>query len=348
MSVTTLTDVINSIQIQLPDDPSEIKGSFVVDQKAAEVARNQFNHHYNVNWGHSTWSSVAGAVSFIGFACSIPALFFALVPAISAIGVGIIFGRLWVTNRNREGYILQEALFAESEEAAIQKLSQGANIYQLVWPCGGAAPDLLPLRKGGPRTVMEWFAEKGFTKVVAYLAMLEPDLEKRSQMATQALLSSKDKKTAQLLVDLGGSIQEQMMLPFSCGRDLELLSFFAENDAVFDAGINDYEKWNADVEKRKREFGGNWYPGNNEGVNPNLHPCFTTPLEWLLCIDAGHSGRFKNPSVYLKAMHIDPSVYQSKSSADDLYHSLNQAGVRIRRENAVDLFERLHGQGSSL
>jgi hypothetical protein len=176
--------------------------------------------------------------------------------------------------------------------------------------------------------------------------MLEPDLEKRNRMATEALHFSKDKKTAQLLVDLGGNIRGQITLPFSCKRDLELLSFFVENGAVLHAGIDDYEKWEADLERRKRLFGGDWYPGNNEGVNPNLHPEFRTPLEWLLLINIGPSGKIetsfdRNPSVYLEAMHIDPLVYRVKNSAEDLYHSLNQTGIRIRRENAIKLFNRL-------
>jgi hypothetical protein len=50
MSIVTLQDVISSIQSQLPCEPSEIKKSFVVDRKIAEVARNQFNHNFNINW----------------------------------------------------------------------------------------------------------------------------------------------------------------------------------------------------------------------------------------------------------------------------------------------------------
>ncbi len=39
-------------------------------------------------------------------------------------------------------------------------------------------------------------------------------------------------------------------------------------------------------------------------------------------------------------MRVDPSIYDV-NSREDLYHSLNKAGVRIRRQIAYKLFDAL-------
>ena len=109
--------------------------------------------------------------------------------------------------------------------------------------------------------------------------MLEPDLLKRTQMATDTLSYAANRNTAQLLLDLGGNVQEAKDVFFFCclRRDIELVRFFVEAGARLDAGIPDYQRWEVDFERREREFGGNWYSGNNEGVSPTLHPDFKTP-----------------------------------------------------------------------
>lgn len=268
--------------------------------------------------------------------------------AVSIAVASFVLSQIWVYTRNREGYALDNALRAKDEDEIIRQLSLGANIYQKVWPYGGAAANLFPILKGGPRTVLQWFAERGDAKVLAYLAMLEPNIEKRKQLVTNALGHAKDIRIAQLLMDLGGNILEYNNLLFSCciGRNLELVSFFVKNGASLNAGIDDYEKWELDFARRERLYGGNWHPGNNEGVALNLHPSFKTPLEELLAPDLGPNGSIdspfaNNPSVVLEAICLDPTVYQTRNSANDLYHSLNRAGVRIRRQYAYDLFERL-------
>lgn len=344
MAINQVQKVIGYIQAQLGNEPVGPKKTFVVDNRIAQIAREQFSHNFAINSCRSSRSALCGAVSCGGTLLSAPLFFFSPLLAIGTLTVSIILNRLWVSTRNPEGYILQEALKTRDEGVIIEKLSQGANIYQKVWPSGGAAPGLFSFIKGAPRSVMEYFAEIGCTKVVAYIAMLEPNPEKRSEMATKALHFCRDTKTAQLLLDLGGSAIG--MRPFIV-TDLELIRFLVANGAVLDEGIDDYVKWNADCEERQRRFGGNWGPGNNEGVNINLHPEFRTPLEWLLFDDIGPHGLIKspfheNPSAYLEAMGLHPSVYLKKSSAEELFHSLNQAGVRIRLENTAKLFMELN------
>lgn len=354
MASAVLQSVIASIQAQLV---SAVGGErFTIDQKVAETARYQFTQNYNRNWLYSKCSSLAGIASFVGFGLSVYKFFDSPISSIGLLGVSFVLNRLWIKTRNREGYALQDALNAESEDETILHLSLGANIYQKVWPCGGAAANLFPLVKGGPRTVIQMFAGSGCTKVVAYLAMLEPNLAKRIKMVTEAILYAADKKTAQLLIDLGGDIKaidkdDQLLWSCCLRKDLELLSFFVDAGARLDAGITDYKRWQTDFDKRQEQFGGNWYSGNNEGVPSNLNPDFYTPLERLLKPNFGPNGRIdspfiNNPGKVLDAMRVDPTVYQNKSSAEELYHALNQAGVRIRLQQAADLFTQLQSVNS--
>ncbi|HEX2579397.1 MAG TPA: hypothetical protein VHK67_03230, partial [Rhabdochlamydiaceae bacterium] len=308
MSAVTLRGVIQAIQNQIPAlgrDP------FTIDQRVAEAARNQFSQNYNRNWLYSKCSSLVGLVSFAGFGLAAYQLFISPIAAIAFASISFALSQLWVNTRNREGYALQNALNARDEDEIIRLLSLGANIYQKVWPYGGAAANLFPILKGGPRTVMQTFAEAGHAKVVAYLAMLEPDVLKRAQMATDTLPYAVNRSTARLLLDLGANIHgAKDVLSFCClRRDLEMVRFFAEAGARLDSGIPDYQRWQADFERREREFGGNWYPGNNEGVSLTLHPDFKTPLERLLAPDFGPNGRIEspfanNPALILEAMHV--------------------------------------------
>lgn len=324
------------------------KGCFTIDQKVAETARNQFMQNYNRNRLYSKYSSLAGLVSFAGFGFSAYQFFISPITALGLAGISFVLNRIWINTRNGEGYALQDALNAEDEDEIIRQLSLGANIYQKVWPYGGAAANLFPLLKGSPRTVMQKFAEAGLAKVVAYLSMLEPNLSKRTQMATEALPYAANENTAQLLLGLGGNLQEAKNLLFSCclRKDLELLRFFVKAGAKLDAGISDYQKWEADFERREKEFGGNWYDGIIEGVSPTLHPSFKTPLESLLKPDFGGEGRIdsplaNNPALIFEAMQVDSTVYKNRNSPEDLYHALNQAGVRIRQKQAQTLFVQL-------
>lgn len=345
MTSSVLPKVIEAIEAQLFPERNE---PFAIDGKIIEAARNQFTQNFNRNWFFSKCSTLTGLASLAGFGFSVYKFFITPIPAIGIAVASFALSQVWVNTRNREGYALDHALRTRDEDEIIRQLSLGANIHQKVWPYGGAAANLFPILKGGPRTVIQWFAEKGCPKVVAYLAMLEPNVETRKRIATDALSHAKDKKTAQLLIDLGGNVLGRNDLFFFCclKRNLELVSFFVQNGALLDAGIIDYEKWEADLDKRQRQFGGDWYPGNNEGVAPNLHPSFQTPLERLLAPDFGPNGRIdspfaNNPSIVLEALCSDPTVYKHKNSAEDLYHSLNRAGIRIRRQSAQNLFEQL-------
>ena len=189
--------------------------------------------NYNWNLFCSSCSSLAGLVSFAGFGFSAYELFTSPTNAIVLAGFSFAINKLWVATRNPEGYALQSALDTSDEGEIIRRLSLGANIYQSVWPFGGAAANLFPIVKGSSRTVMQMFAKAGCSHVVAYLAMLEPELSKRAQMATDALPYAKNKKTAKLLLDLGGNIHGQKDLLSSCSlrKDLELVQFFVEAGA---------------------------------------------------------------------------------------------------------------------
>lgn len=345
MTVSVLHRIIGSIEVQFS---SERNIPFAIDERIAEIAYNQFAKNFYKNWFYSKCSSLVGLASLAGFGFSIYKFFITPVPAIGIAVASFVLSQIWVNTRNREGYALDSALRKRDENEVIRQLSLGANIYQRVGPYGGAGANLFQILKGRSRTVIQWFAERGDAKVVAYLAMLEPNIETRRRIVTDALRHAKDKKTAQLLIDLGGNVLECKELFFFCciNKDLELVNFFAKNGASLNAGIVDYEKWDADFDKRQRQFGGNWHHGNNEGIPENLHPDFKTPLEWLFASDCGPNGRIEspfanNPTVVLEAICLNSTVYQSKSSAEDLYHSLNRAGIRIRRQYAYNLFERL-------
>lgn len=345
MTSSVLQRVVGFIEPQVA--PGQMK-SFVIDQQIATIACDQFKNNFNKNWLQSRCSAFVGVASLIGFSFSIVKFFLTPIPALGWMGVSLILNRIWMSTRNREGYALQNALNAGDENAIIQQLSLGANIYQNVWPYGGAAPGLFQFTKGGSRTVLQYFAEQGQTKVIAYLAMLESDTTTRERIVTEALAHAKDIKTAQLLIDLGADIQkcgDDLLFFCSLEKDLDLMSFFVKKGYPLNAGIDDYEKWEAVFDKRQKRFGGNW--DSRDGFARNLHPDFKTPLEELFDFDIGPNGKIespfiKNPLVVLEALCSDPTVYQNKNSGEAFYHSLNKAGIRIRRANAHHLFELLN------
>jgi hypothetical protein len=175
--------------------------------------------------------------------------------------------------------------------------------------------------------------------VIAYIALLEPNDAKRAAMATKALKGASDIQTAQLLIDLGGKPAENPQILFRCciNNNLELLKLYINAGVKLDAGIDDYVAWQEAYNKRVRQFGGDWYPGNSEGVSPNLHPTFRTPLEQMLNLDKESPLKLAD---VIEAMVPDLSKI-NQNSAEELYHSLNKAGVRIRRQFADVLFEKL-------
>lgn len=341
-----LQNAMSMIRNQLPPAAGR---HFVIDEKIASAARNQFNQNFNLNRTASRRASIAGSISVISAIPSLYLIFTSPLHGLALSTCSFALNRVWVKTRNREGYMLHAALYESNEEAVIRQLSLGANVYQRVWTYGGAAPTFIPFIKGGSSAVMSWFAQKGFMKVVAYLAMLEPDVSRRALLATEALGKAHDAQTAQLLLDLGANIQQDGdRLLFSCclNNNLDLLRFFVAAGAKLDVGIVDYQKWQANYDLRQRQFGHNWYPGNNDGVDINLHPDFATPLERFIEPNVRNGGddplSFANrPAVVLEAMGVDPSVYLQKSSAEELYHSLNRAGIRIRRQRVDPLFEKL-------
>ena len=85
------------------------------------------------------------------------------------------------------------------EKNIILQLSLGANIQQSVWTCGGAAPGIMDIPKGAPKTLCQYFAGKGMLRVLAYVLMLEQDPEKRRALATETIKESKNAKTTEFL-----------------------------------------------------------------------------------------------------------------------------------------------------
>lgn len=341
MTANVLPQVIRTIDLQLS---SEKTLPFAIDEKTAQSARELFNKNYHWKWFYSKCSSLVGIAGLAGFGLSVFTFCITPVPAIGLAVASLVLGRIWVNTRNREGYALEQALAARDEHEIINRLSLGANIYQKVWLCGNAAACLFAVTKGAPRSVIQWFAEKGLSKVVAYLAMLAPDVETRGRLATEALSHAKDVKTAQLLIDLGGRVLEsENLLRFCClFNELELLSFFVQRGASLDAGIVDYEKWDTDCEERRIQFGERGDSGHREGVAENLHSDFKTPLEHFFVVSTGvETPYYDCPSVVLEALCLNPTVYRDKRSVEELYHSLNRAGLRIRRRIANLLFQQL-------
>jgi len=338
MAAATLQPVIHSIQTQLP---SLGRDRFQIDQKIAETARKQFNWNLKKNQFYSTCSSVLGGYGVVNLIISIKEFISSHMrstESIRWIGVSIMLNILWIYTRNREGYALQNALDKKNEDEVIYQLSLGADIHQPIWN-GNAASSLFSPRHGQqPITAMEWFAECGYTKVVAYLAMLEPNFEKRVKQATKALPYAKDVKMAQLLIDLGGEIyQAKQLLSLCCrNKNLPLFSFFLQMGARLDAEISDYIRWQDDLD--------NADPASVKELPFNLHPSFRTPLESLLQLGDGPNRAASStiaPSAAFEAMNINPLIYQTKTSPEELYRVLNESGVRIRREAANELFDRL-------
>lgn len=309
MQATTLQDVINHIDSQL----SLLgKTPFAIDEKIANAACDQFDQNYEGHWFNKHW--------FFKTSCA-----------------RSLIERVTSNNHNS---LLEKALQTQDNNESIRQFSLGGEIYGVIGPCDNT------------RTLIQWFTEQQRTKVVAYLAILQPDALTRAWMVTEALGFAQDTKTAQLLIDLGANlnINYRFLLSSCCKRrDVELLSFFVKAGVKLDAEITDYEKWQADCDELT--LNGNNWSLDEVRHHINLHPNFKTPLEAFIAEpDISAKGEVReipttrDPTIVLdticKAMDVDPSLYQ-KSSAEDLYHSLNQAGIRIRRQMAEDLFARL-------
>ncbi len=323
-------------------NPSE-DTPFKVDEDIAAIARNVFQKNFCNNRIVSGISLLFGTVGVLGLGCAAAITFSNLPLALCIAAISAVSIKIFLTIRNPEGYRLQEALNSKSCDEKISQLSLGANIYQSVWPCGGAKAGLFQITKGLARTLCQHFAEEGERRVLTYVLMLEKDHTKRTQLATQAISHSKNIETAQLLLNFGAKIDkdnDKTLFFCTLGNKLLLTKFFVEHGARIDAGIKDYKNWQIELDKRQREFRGNWTPSNSYGVSPKLHPCFNTPLENLT--DPHFSGnRGSDPRFALEALCLNPSVYQNKKSADELYIALNENGARIRFENAERIFYQL-------
>ena len=325
-------------------------GPFEVDETIANLARRVFHENLCKNRIVSTAASLLGGVGVIGSGVAVVMVFYSFPCALCVAAVSIVCFKLFADLRNREGYRLHEALVSGSQEEQIRQLSLGSNIYQSIWPYGGAAPRFMQFVKGGPRTLCQWLAGAGKYESLAYALMLEEDLTKRAELATQAIPEAKNIEIAQLLLDFGARLENGEIFYFCClSKNLELVNFFVTKGARINAGINDYEQWQRDVDHREIEYGGNWFPPNSDGVSPTLHPRFRTPLETLVEPDVGPNGRIaspstENPRLALQALGIDSTVYTDKETAEDLFHALNRVGARIRLEWARKIFIKLNAE----
>lgn len=176
-----------------------------INEQAVAQMREEFNKNFFCKRIYSNLSTLLVVGGAVGFGKAIYSAFKSPLLALGYAVAGAALVTLWTMTRNQEGYALQSALSEKEQPKIIEKLSLGANIHGKVWPHrNGAAPALTDPVKGGPRSVLEWFAEKGHTQVIAYIALLEPNDDKRAAMATKALRGAKDLKAVQLLIDLGG------------------------------------------------------------------------------------------------------------------------------------------------
>lgn len=295
------------------------KGQLKINNEVAKIAQQQFYHNYNINRFFSVCSPIAGVVSVLAFSASLTNIFKSPIHAVGLALSSYILGKFCLNHISREGTLLDITINLEDEESVIDILSQGADIHKLIWPSW-------PLRYG--KTPLQYFAQKGFCKVVTYLAMLERDEKKRSLLVTSALPYSKNVVTARLLLSLGADLKKikaNDLLFFCCNdKNVELLKFFMDLGVKLDGGIDDYQKWQLElVEKQKKE---KFRRGSD-----------TTPLESLLY-------RAPSPAEILEKIGVNSDLYQNKSNSEELYISLNEAGWRIGREASEELFGVLNGR----
>ena len=321
-----LRNALNSIETQLA------LPTFTIDASIATLARNQFNHHATINRYWSIAASLAGVIGLVVCAVSIYLAFVSL-PFISLIGISILLVGFWISKRNHRELLLQNAANATTEESAITILSQGVEIDERV------KSGKFPYARSIP--LMRYFMGKKQYRVAAYLAMIAPTPEKMRAWAMDNICLVRNVKEIQLLRDFGAQpsqVNSHDLLYLCCGENnLELLSAFVEAGAKLDAGIQDYVQWQQGLDELT-------YPdGRYYGKGPPNSPLssgFETPLEILLQHNVCLGEISTQPHAILRAMRVDPSIYDV-NSREDLYHSLNKAGVRIRRQIAYKLFDAL-------
>ncbi|GAB4232824.1 MAG: hypothetical protein Tsb0021_11610 [Chlamydiales bacterium] len=305
-------NAIRHIQSQLED---RNKTTFEVDETIATLARNVFLRNYRINQCISGIGKIFGAVGVIALGSAF------MYVSLKAVTISIICLAIFINLRNREGYCLQKIYRQKlSPEATIRQLSLGANIYQPIWAIGGVAPGLFSHVMGRPGTIYQSLARSGECEALAYTLMLEKNRTKRADLATEALPDSENVEVAQLLLKFGARLDNPNLF-FLCGlmRKLELANFFVKNGAKLDKGISDYVRWNDQD------------PYENDTI-----------LEELIYPEATGPYLPVEPKKALEALEVDPSIYEGKKTAKELYHALNQNGVRIRYRWAEYVFQELN------
>jgi len=250
---------------------------------------------------------------------------------------------IWVGNRNRERFLLQDALDLGDEKQKIEKLSRGADIYGKV-SRSGANPGLLNFPRGETISVLEWFAKYEYTQVVAYLLLLEPDARRRAQLATKALTSAKDQTIAQKFIDLGGNPAEniQALLNSILDRRLNMFEFYITNGVKLHADIPNYQAWQKALDERQQHLG-----NTGDAENSNLDPHFRTPFEQMLDLNEKSKFRLEIRDILNATMSVVRGSYdyhtpQTLYAPQTLYESLNKSGIRIRREYVEKFFSQLN------
>jgi hypothetical protein len=327
--------IIRHIDSQLEKSSADVP--FQVDARIADAARKLFCSNFRKNRIVSRTAlffKISGSIGLVGAVVTVFSnpLVALSIAAISAIAL-VVFAKM----RNPEGYRLQDALHSKSEDDTIRQLSLGANIYQWIYFYGDAAPGLLGMGKGAPIPLCKYFAEQGQRKVLAYLLMMEKDSKKRAELATQAIPRSKDIETAQHLLAFGAKIKgnDEPFYFYRFKDNLDLAEFFVERGLRIDGGIDNYEEWQAGLDRGVHEF------------DNSFTSVLGTPLEALTTPTAGPEGleespSTKDPRLAFKALRIAPSVYTDKATAEELYHALNKSGARIRLSHAKEIFDKLH------
>ncbi|MCI0381577.1 MAG: histidine phosphatase family protein [Chlamydiae bacterium] len=214
---------------------------FKIDDKIAKTAQDSYSYKLDTNCYYSKLSSLTGIIGLLTFGgAGYKALTKSPLTA-TALGItSLVLGMVWVKTRYKEGRLMDQAtgydknLNRTDETIALNCIGKGADLSRVVYPyvyTSGLFPNWGD--KGKPVTVFNYFVQMGYLKIVAYLAMLEKDESKRSQLATEALHDyCRSERMANLLIDLGADLKGGDAFLWS--RPLEVVTACLKRGATID------------------------------------------------------------------------------------------------------------------
>jgi hypothetical protein len=308
----------NQKQINLFSDRKNTvdNSSEITMDKMLSIARRAFQRNQSYNSYIASAEDCSFAAGIYGASVAIRSSFYSWkIIGIVALAM-IFFHKFSQVYNNRDQVLLLNILNYDIQER-LEELAKGISIDRSIYR-GVQVPS---------QPFTYYVTRKNFLVSLVFGLLLAKDINKRKKIASEALFHVEDVETARILIEAGATFDscyktKRFLTPLLF-KKLDVVRYFCKNGLKLDKGVTNYIEWENKLSCGVDELG-------------------QMPLELLINKFKAEDECFEDPRLALETLLVPRSVYEGKNSAEELYRSLNEAGVRIRMEYLLPMYEKMY------